>query len=78
MIEFLNAVSFIFNYTYFKFDNRYFKQIFGMLMRSPLSPTLADLVIQDLKKVHSVNIDIPVYYRYDILFAILTIRFMKY
>jgi len=50
MIEFLNAVSFIFNSTYFKFDNRYFKQIFGMPMRSPLSPILADLVIHDLEK----------------------------
>jgi len=48
--KFLNAVSLVFNSIYFKFDNRYFKQIFGMLMGSPLSPILAD---SRFRKSHS-------------------------
>ena len=28
--------------TYFKFDNKYYKQIFGTPMRSPISPIIAD------------------------------------
>jgi len=43
-------------------------------MGSPLSPILADLVIQVLENhiLSNINIDIPVYYRYvdDILFVV--------
>ena len=35
--------------TYFKFDNKYYKQIFGTLMGSPISPIIADIVLPDLE-----------------------------
>jgi len=43
-------------FTYFKFDNQHFKQIFSM--KFPLSPILANLIIQDLKKYILSSIDI--------------------
>jgi len=57
--EFLDAISLIINSTYFKFDNKFFKQIFGMPIGSPV---LVNLVIQDLEeKIFSnININIPI------------------
>jgi len=64
MKEFLNAILLVFNSTYFKCDNQYFKQIFGMPIGSSLLPILADLIIQDLEKhiLSNININISVYY----------------
>jgi len=45
--EFITAVSLILNTTVFKFNNNYYKQIFGTPMDSPI---LADMVLQDLEK----------------------------
>jgi len=71
--EFLLAVKLILESTFFSFDSITYKQIFGTPMGSPLSPIVADLVLQDLetsalKKLPSF---IPLYYRYvdDILLA---------
>jgi len=47
--EFICAVQFILNSTFFTFDNVIYKQIFGTLMGSPLLLVLADLVMQDLE-----------------------------
>jgi len=44
--EFIIAVQFILNYTFFTFDNVIYKQIFGISMGSPLFPILADIVIR--------------------------------
>ena len=33
---------------YFKFYNKHSKQIFGIPMGSPISPIIADIVMQDL------------------------------
>jgi len=64
--EFIAAVQFIFDSTFFSFDNVIYRQIFGTPMRSPLSPMLADIVMQDLelKAMENLNFVIPVYYRY--------------
>lgn len=71
--EFLIATNLILNSTYFSFNNVYYKQIFGTPMGSPLSPIVADLVLQDLETtvLESLPYRLPVYYRYvdDILFA---------
>ena len=73
LLEFKNAVSIILNSTFFKFNNKYYEQIFGLPMGSPLSPVLADLVIQDLEKniFQNLNTHISFYYRYvdDIVLA---------
>ena len=52
--------------TYFKFDNKYYKQIFRTPMESPISPIIADLVMQDLEVeiIKKLDFTVPVYYRY--------------
>jgi len=71
--EFENAITIILNSTFFMFNDKYYEQIFGLPMGSPLSPVLADLVIQDLEKniFQNLSTHIPVYYRYvdDIVLA---------
>lgn len=47
--EFLTAINLVINSTYFKFNNRYYKQIFGTPIGSPLSPIIADIVLQDIE-----------------------------
>src|SRR5580765_6949202 len=69
----LNIVKFILTSTYFCFDNTIYKQTFGTPMRSPLSPTIADIVLQDIenKALYKIGTKLPIYYRYvdDILLA---------
>jgi len=37
------AISLILNFTFFSFNNKIYKQIFGDPMSSPLSPIIADI-----------------------------------
>ena len=64
--EFKIAISIILNSTFFKFNDEFYEQIFGLPMGSPLSPILADLVIQDLERniFNTLTTHIPFYYRY--------------
>src|SRR5580765_3687713 len=59
---------------YFCFDNTIYKQTFGTPMGSPLSPTIADIVLQDIenKALYKIGTKLPIYYRYvdDILLAV--------
>ena len=48
--EFINTVKFVLTSTYFIFNGNIYKQIFGTLMDSPLSPIISDIVIKDLEK----------------------------
>ena len=44
-----NITSFLFDNTYFVFNGKFYKQIFGTPMGSPVSPFFADIVMDDLE-----------------------------
>ena len=64
--EFQKGIEFLMKNTFFQFDNEYYHQIFWTPMWSPISPTLADLVLQDLEEVvfKKLSFKIHSYYRY--------------
>ncbi|XP_018373120.1 PREDICTED: uncharacterized protein LOC108767647 [Trachymyrmex cornetzi] len=72
--EFVEAINLVLDSTYFLFDGTIYKQNFGTPMGSPLSPIVADLVMQKLEKValSSYNNEVLFYYRYvdDLLAAV--------
>jgi len=67
------AITLITNSTFFTFNKKIYKQIFGTSMGCPLSPILADMMLQDIKKaaLDRLPASLPFYYRYvdDILLA---------
>ena len=71
--SFIQAIQFIFDSTYFTFNKTIYKQIFGTPMGSPLSPIIADIVMQELESraIEEIPYNIPIYYRYvdDIILA---------
>lgn len=71
-MDFVNAVWFVLESTYFKFDNTVYKQNFSTPMGSPLSPVIADLVLQNLgtKLLKILNFHVSFFLRYDIAMAI--------
>jgi len=56
--DFMTAIEFVLSSTYFTFKNKIYKQIYGISMGSPLSPTVVDLVMRDLEEsvLNSLNI----------------------
>lgn len=72
--EFILAVKFVLNSTFFTFDGVTYQQTFGTPMGSPLSPLIADIVLQDLetRALNSLRFSLPFYVRYvdDITLAI--------
>ena len=65
--EIVTCTKFLFNNTFFSFNNDYYRQIDGTPMGSPISPLFADIVMDDLemfclrilKDNHDVN---PLFY----------------
>jgi len=72
-LEFLLGVRFVLNSTYFIFNNTYYRQLFGTPMGSPLSPIIANIVMQDLENraLNTIGFTPPFYFRYvdDIITA---------
>jgi len=72
-LEFLLGVRFVLNSTYFTFNNTYYRQLFGTPMGSPLSPIIANIVMQDLeiRVLNTIGFTPPFYFRYvdDIITA---------
>ena len=64
--SFINAVEFILNSTFFKFNNKFYNQVSGTLMGSSISPIIADIVMVDLETeiLPSFDFLIPWYFRY--------------
>ena len=78
--EFKRGIEFLMNNTFFQFDNKYYQQVFGTPMGSPISPMLADLVLQDLEEVvlNKLSFKIYAYYRYvDDAFLIIPKNMIK-
>jgi len=71
--EFLLAIKFVLHSTFFLFNKKYYRQTFGAPMGSPLSPIVADLVLQKLESftIDSLHVKPNFYYRYvdDIVLA---------
>jgi len=72
--KFILSTRFVLQSTYFHFNNKFYKQIFGTPMESPLSPIVADLVLQKLEStiLNNLTYKPTFYYRYvdDIVLSV--------
>jgi len=63
----------VLNSTFFKFNNKIYKQIYGTPMGSPLSLIIAEIVLRDIEEeaFSLLPFHVPIYFRYvdDILIA---------
>jgi len=64
--EFMFSIKFVLESTYFHFNNRVYKQTYGAPMGSPLSPIVADLILQRLEStiLSDLTYKPTFYYRY--------------
>ena len=78
--DFQKGIEFLMNNIFFQFDNKYYQQVFGTPMGSPISPMLADLVLQDHEEdvLNKLSLKIYAYYRYaDDTFLIIPKNMIK-
>jgi len=73
--EFILSIKFVFLQSiFFHFDNKIYKQTFGTSMGSPLSPIIADLILQRFESsiLNNLTYKPTFYYRYvdDIVLAV--------
>lgn len=79
--EFLEGIEFLMNTTFFQFNNNYYKQILGLPMGSPLSPILANFVLEDLEIscLDKLMFEVPIYIRYvDDIFTMIPNKLINY
>jgi len=72
--QILHAIELILSSASFSFGGEYYEQIYGSPMGSPLSPILADIVMDDLESqcIGKLDFKVQVYYRYvDDIFLII-------
>ena len=64
--DFLHAVSFVLESNVFLFNETYYKQVFGTAMGSPISPVIANIVMEELETVSlsKVHFNLIFYKRY--------------
>jgi len=64
--EFILSLKFVLESTFFQFNNRVYKQTFGALIESPLSPVIADLILQRFESsiLNEITFKPTFYYRY--------------
>jgi len=63
--EFMLAIELILESTYFTFDHKTYRQYFSTPMESPLSPIIANIVLEDLEEraLQILGLNLPCYYR---------------
>ncbi|XP_011342708.1 uncharacterized protein LOC105282454 [Ooceraea biroi] len=74
LVQFLHAIDIVLCSTSFVFDGQYYDQICGSPMGFPLSPILADIVLDDLETscIQNLDFNVKIYRRYvDDVFTIL-------
>jgi len=72
--QFVSAIDLLLSSTGFAFNQRYYEQIYGSPMGSPLSPILADMIVEDLEtaSIGKLDFNVHVFYRYvDDIFMII-------
>jgi len=72
--QLLNAIDLLLNSSCFSFNSKYYNQIYGSPMGSPLSPILADIVLDDLETscIQKLDFTLHTYFRYvDDIFMII-------
>jgi len=62
-LEFVNAIKKILDSTFFMFNNKVYKQKFGTPVSSPISPIIADIIMDDLETMALNNLKMLFYYR---------------
>jgi len=73
LTQFLDAIELVLSSTCFKFDGKFYEQTYGSPMGSPLSPILADIIMEDLEINCLADLDFEIrsYFRYvDDIFLI--------
>jgi len=72
--QFLHAIDTVMSSTSFTFNGKFYEQIYGSPMGSPLSPILADIVMDDLENtcLRKLDFTVKTYFRYvDDIFLII-------
>ena len=64
--EFKDGIKLLIDSIFFQFDKSFYKQTYGTPMGSPISPIIADIIMQDLEEncLSNYHFTIPLYFRY--------------